>query len=128
MVIIIIIIIIIVVIVIVWGGGVEGAVLPQQTKKQKQPQDSLYPWTQHVYGNNNNMQSEKAPARSLDENIHKILQKIVEKFLYYARAIDSKILMALNSLVAVMINPTLETAKQITQFLNYSATHLDTVT
>ena len=63
------------------------------------------------------MQSEKAPARSLDENIHKILQKIVEKFLYYARAIDSKILMALNSLAAVKTKPKIETAKRPLSFL-----------
>ena len=37
-------------------------------------------------------------------------------------------LMALNSLEVVKTNPTIETAKQITQFLNYSATHLDTIT
>ena len=36
-------------------------------------------------------------------------------------------LMAINSLEAVQINPKIETVKQITQFLNYRATHLDTV-
>ena len=37
-------------------------------------------------------------------------------------------LMALNSLATVHTNPTMETAKQITQFISYSATHLDAVT
>ena len=37
-------------------------------------------------------------------------------------------LMALNSLAAVQKNPTIETAKQITQFLNYITTHPDTIT
>ena len=32
-------------------------------------------------------------------------------------------LMALNSLAALQTKPKIETAKQITQFLNYSATH-----
>ena len=36
-------------------------------------------------------------------------------------------LMALNLLEAVQKNPTIETAKQITQFLNYSATYSDAV-
>ena len=35
--------------------------------------------------------------------------------------------MALNSLVVVQTKPTIETTKQITQFLNYSATHPDAV-
>ena len=37
-------------------------------------------------------------------------------------------LTALNSLTAVQKNPTIETAKQITQFLNYSTTHTEAVT
>ena len=37
-------------------------------------------------------------------------------------------LMDLNSLVAVQIKPTIETANQITHFLNYSATHPDAIT
>ena len=36
-------------------------------------------------------------------------------------------LMDLNSLAAVQTNPTIETAKQITHFLNYSATHPDAI-
>ena len=35
--------------------------------------------------------------------------------------------MVLNSLAAVQTKPKIETAKQITQFLNYSATHPDAV-
>ena len=37
-------------------------------------------------------------------------------------------LMALNSLAAVLTKTSIEIEKQITQFLNYSATHQDTVT
>ena len=74
------------------------------------------------------MLSEDAPAEELDENNQKILHKIVRKFLYYARAIDPAMLMALNSLDAVHTNPTVETAKQITHFLNYSATYPDAIT
>ena len=37
-------------------------------------------------------------------------------------------LMDLKSLAAVQTKPTIDTTKQITQFLNYSATHLDAIT
>ena len=74
------------------------------------------------------MISEKAPSEELDEHNHKILQKIVGKFVYYTRAIDSTILMALNSLAAVQTNPKIDTAKQITEFLNYSASRPDAIT
>ena len=63
----------------------------------------------------------------MDEYNQKILQKMVGKFLYYARSIYPTMLMALNSLEAVQTPPTIETAKQITQFLNYSATHPDAI-
>ena len=64
----------------------------------------------------------------MDENNQKRLQKIVEKFLYYAIAIYPTMLMALNSLTVVHTKPTIETAKQITHFLNYNATHLESIT
>ena len=64
----------------------------------------------------------------MDENNQKRLQKFVGKFLYYTRAIDPEILMELKSLAVVQTRPPIETAKQITQCLNYSSTHLDKVT
>ena len=74
------------------------------------------------------MPPKQAPTEELDDNNQKILHKIVRKFLYYAKAIDPKMLMSLNSLSAVQTNPTIENAEQITKFLNYSATHLYAVT
>ena len=50
------------------------------------------------------------------------------KFLYYGRAIYPTMLMALNSVYTVQTKKTIENAKQITQFLNYSASHPDAVT
>ena len=58
----------------------------------------------------------------MDENNQKIFQNCFEMFLYYTIEIDPIMLMELKSLAAVQTNPTIETAKQITQFLNYSAT------
>ena len=64
----------------------------------------------------------------MDENNQKQIQNIVVKFLHYAIPMDPTILMALNSLMVVHTKPTTETAKMITQFLNYSASHPDVVT
>ena len=64
----------------------------------------------------------------MDEKNKKRLQKIVGKFLYYAKAIDTTMLMDLKSFAAVHTKPTIETAKQITPFLNYSATHPEAIT
>ena len=64
----------------------------------------------------------------MDENNQKRLQKIIEKLLYYARAIYPTMLMALNYLAVVHTNPEIETTKQITQFINYSVTHPGAIT
>ena len=73
------------------------------------------------------MLSGKTAVEKLDDNNQKRLQKIAGKFLYYDRSIDPTMLTLLNSLSAVQTNPTIETAKQITQFLKYSATHPESV-
>ena len=64
----------------------------------------------------------------MDDNNQKRLKKIICIFIYYARAVDPTMMMELNSLAAVQTKPTIETAKQVTPFLNYSATKSDTVT
>ena len=92
-------------------GYVSVALQYLQHEKPKRPQDSPYPWTQPVYGENNQVLSEKSPAEELDENIKKRLQKNLGKLLYYARVIDPTMLMALKSLAAFQKKPTIETEK-----------------
>ena len=53
----------------------------------------------------------------MDEYNQKIVQKIVGKLLYYARAIYPILLTALNSLAAVQRKPTIETVKK--KLLNF---------
>ena len=91
---------------------VQAAPHAFQHKKPKLPQDSPYPFIQPVYGKNNQMLSEKAPAKELDENNQNRLQKIVVKFLHYPRSIDPAMLMALNSLAAVHTNQQLKLQKK----------------
>ena len=98
-----------------------------QHEKPKLPHDSPYPWTQPDDGKNNQMLSEKAPSEGLDKNNQKRLQKFLEILLYYAKAIDPKMLMALNSLEAVQKKTTIENAKQITRFLNYGTAHSNAI-
>ena len=73
------------------------------------------------------MLNEKKKTEELDESNQKELQKIAVKFLYYYVVIGPIMLLALNSLAVVHTKPTTETAKKITQFLNCSVSHPDTV-
>jgi hypothetical protein len=54
-----------------------------------------------------------------------ISQKVCGKFLYYARAIDTTMLHALNDLATQTTKGTEKTMQALTHFLNYCATHPD---
>ena len=58
------------------------------------------------------MLPDNSSAEELDENNEKRLQKIVGKFLHYARSIDPTMLMALNSLVVIQKKSKIETTKK----------------
>ena len=60
--------------------------------------------------------------------IIKRLQKVFGKFLYFAGSVDPTMMIALKSLAVVQTNPTIKTAKQVTQLSNYSAIYIDAVT
>ena len=89
-------------------GYVCASLRSFQHKKPKRSQYLSYPWTQPIYGENNQMISEKSPAEELNENNQKRLQKIVGKLLYYTIAIDPPMLMAINSLAALQKKPTIK--------------------
>lgn len=52
-----------------------------------------------------------------------LVQQIIGTFLYFARAVDPTMLIALNELSAHQSNPTEDTLKKCHHLLNYSATH-----
>ena len=99
-----------------------------QHENPKRGQNSPYPWAPPQYVNNNQILNEKHPASELYAMNQKRLQKIVVKFLCYARAIDSTMLMELKYPSAVQTKPTIDTDKKITNFLNYCASHPDAAT
>jgi hypothetical protein len=59
----------------------------------------------------------------LDEADKKRIQQIVRSFLYYARAVDPTILMALSDIASQQNKPMEATMKRVNQFLDYMATN-----
>jgi len=57
----------------------------------------------------------------------KRVQQIVSSFLYYARAVDPTILMALSEISSQQSAPTENTMKRVNQFLDYMWTHPDAI-
>ena len=64
-------------------------------------------------------------APKLDSVDINLIQKIVGTFLYYGIAVDNTILVALSTIASEQYSATSNTAKKITQLLNYLATHPD---
>ena len=60
---------------------------------------------------------------SLDKKAITTIRELVKVFLYYARAVDNTMLVALGSIAAQQAKGTEATADACVQFLNYAATH-----
>ena len=56
------------------------------------------------------------------------IQQVVGTFLYYAHAVDPKMIVSQNKIAAKQSKSTQETAKRFLQLLNYMSTHPDVIT
>ncbi len=79
------------------------------------------------YGKNNQSPSPLNGSLLLDEAGKKCVQQIVGSFLYYARAVDPTILMALSEIFSQQAAPTKNTMTCVNHFLDYMWTHPDAV-
>jgi hypothetical protein len=106
-------------------GYVRAALHKFQHPAPKQPQDAPYPAEPIEYGAK--IQLSKPPDNSAPCTPPQIqrIQKIVGTLLYYARAIDSTMGVALSSLSSEQSTATANTEAKITQLLDYAATHPD---
>ena len=78
-----------------------------------------------VYGKDNQALTPGDTSPLLDAAGKQCIQQIVGSFLYYARAVDPTILMALSAIAAQQSAPTEETLARVNQFLDYMWTHPD---
>jgi hypothetical protein len=92
-------------------------------KQPSRPQHC--PYTPHPikYGKDNQTVDPIDESPPLDEAGKEYIQQVVGSFLYYARAIDPTILMALSDISTQQNKPTENTKKRVDQFLDYMATH-----
>jgi hypothetical protein len=90
-------------------------------------QDSPHEWTKPAYGQKIQYTAppDLLPVLSTADTTR--IQQIVGTFLYYARAVDPTMLVALNDIGASQSKPTANTAKRIAHFLDYAATHPDSM-
>jgi hypothetical protein len=78
-----------------------------------------------VYGRKAQTPTEEDNSPKLDGPNTKRIQRITGKFLFYARAVDHTMLVALNELGRQQASPTEATMKAALQLLDYAASHPD---
>ena len=92
----------------------------------KQIQNCPYSPDPITYGSNAQAPIPVGSSLPLDTKGNKRVQQIIGSILYYARAVDMTVLIALSSITSKQMNATERTMKQYTQILGYLALHSDT--
>jgi hypothetical protein len=106
-------------------GYVERALTRFEHQTPNRRQDSPHPWQKPVYGAKTQLTApidESAPLSPSDK--HRI-QEIVGVFLYYGRAVDSTMLVALSTIASAQSTGTEKTLDAVVQLLNYAASNPD---
>jgi hypothetical protein len=87
------------------------------------PQHSPHEVKKPQYGAKTQMTDQPDTSPKLTSERIQRLQQIVGTFLYYARAVDSTMLVPLGTLAAAQTTATINTEKAIEQFLDYAASN-----
>jgi hypothetical protein len=103
-------------------GYVVSTLERLQHRKPTRPQFAPHQWTKPAYG----QRLQLAPiddSPSLDADGTKYVQSCVGSLLYYARAVDSTMLPAINEISGAQSAPTQNTMKACTMLMDYASTH-----
>ncbi len=95
---------------------------PPPPKKEHSP----HPWNAPIYGSR--QQFAQHDSTPFVDAKHKLrLQEVLGTLLYYARAVDGTMIPAIGTIATQQATPTQATMRDLTQLLNYCATHPDAI-
>jgi hypothetical protein len=103
-------------------GYIERALSRFKHPKPGCPQHAPHAWNAPIYGAKQQFVSHDETP-SLDLKDKQRVQEVLGTLLYYARAVDSTMLVAIGTLATQQATPTEATMHAITHLLNYCATH-----
>ena len=106
------------------NGYIESLLIKYGHPRPHTPHISLHKHCELKYGSKEQLTPEEDTSPSLDNNETKCIQGIVGAFLYYARAVDNKLLVGLSAIGVQHEAATQRTNEAINQLLYYSATYL----
>ena len=95
---------------------------PHPTRPQHQPHKHVVP----TYGQKTQYETVDESAK-LDKAGKTYIQQVTGTFLYYARAVDPTMLVALSAIASAQSNPTVETMEKCKLFMDYASTHPDAI-
>ena len=104
---------------------VEEALMSFQHKPITKAQHAPLPWIKPVFGQKLQLTEPEDTLDLLNPKEVNIIQKIIGKFYYYARAVDHTMLVALGELFTnqTVGVATKQVAEDVTHLLNYAVTH-----
>ena len=104
-------------------GYIEATLHRFQHPLPSKPQHSPHAWTAPTYGAATQWAIDADDSPPLQSTDLKTLQQILGTLLYYARAIDNTMLVAISTLASVQSKGTKATLNAAIHLLNYCATH-----
>ena len=108
---------------------VKEALYKFQHHTQSRPQHSPHQWNPPNYGSTSPHLAHQAPeSPNLAPPEATTVQQVVSIFLYYACAVDTTMLVELNSIDTEQSRSADTTAKAVAQLINYDATHSEAIT
>jgi hypothetical protein len=90
-------------------------------------QNSPYPHVQATYGAKVQYVESEEPSAPLDKVGQKYIQAVTGTLLYYSRAVDPTMLVALNAIATQQASPTERTMARVKQLLDYCASQEEAV-
>ena len=90
-------------------------------ERPRKIQNSPHPHTPIDYGSKQQYAREEVEAEELDKEGKLFVWQVLGTFLYYARAVDSTMLVALSAIASEQAKPTKATMEKVDQFLDYAA-------
>ena len=89
----------------------------------KTPKYATHRWTPKAYGQQVHLDSLEDTSEILSETEKNKIQRVVGSFLYYARAINNTIHIAINDIAAIQASPTNKTKDTTIMLMDYLHTH-----
>ena len=108
-------------------GYVHEAMKRFQHELPKRLQHSPHQHVAPNYGAKVQYAPEADESRPLTKQEKKFVQQVIGTFLYYGRAVDSTMLVALSAIASEQANPTWNTMLKTKRFMDYAASHPDAI-